>query len=42
VCLDVVSMLCSNDEIASCFNDLDKDGNGVLSPQEVVDVATEF
>jgi len=25
-----------NEEIAACFEELDKDGNGVLSPEEVV------
>jgi len=34
-------MLYSNEEIATCFNDLDKDGNGVLSPEEVMAVIQE-
>jgi len=31
----------SNEEIAACFNELDKDGNGVLSPEEVTAVIQE-
>jgi Ca2+-binding EF-hand superfamily protein len=27
-----------NEDIASCFDRLDKDGNGVLSPEEVVSI----
>lgn len=32
----------SNDEITRRFAELDKDGNGVLSPQEVVHVIQEM
>lgn len=31
----------SHEEIATCFNALDKDGNGVLSPEEVMAVIQE-
>jgi len=31
----------SNEDIAACFNELDKDGNGVLSPDEVIAVIQE-
>ena len=33
--------LCRNEDIAACFEELDKDGNGVLSPEEVISVIQE-
>jgi len=30
-----------NEDIAACFEELDKDGNGVLSPEEVISVIQE-
>ena len=30
-----------NEDIAACFEELDKDGNGVLSPEEVISVISE-
>jgi Ca2+-binding EF-hand superfamily protein len=30
--------VCRNEDIANCFDRLDKDGNGVLSPEEVVSI----
>ena len=30
-----------NEDIAACFEELDKDGNGVLSPEEVTSVIQE-
>ena len=46
VCLVLYSnaicfVLYSNEEIAACFDRLDKDGNGVLSPEEVISVIQE-
>ena len=38
--MDVVT-LCRNEDIAACFEELDKDGNGVLSPEEVISVIQE-
>ena len=36
------TLLCySNEDIANCFDRLDKDGNGVLSPEEVVIIIQE-
>lgn len=34
--------ICRNDEMAQRFDQLDKDGNGVLTPDEVVHVIKEF
>ena len=36
-----VMVVYRNEEIAACFEELDKDGNGVLSPEEVVSVIAE-
>jgi len=33
--------LCSNDDIASCFDRLDTDGNGVLTPDEIASILQE-
>jgi len=30
-----------NEDVAACFEELDKDGNGVLSPEEVISVIQE-
>ena len=38
---DMLCQLCRNEDIASCFEELDKDGNGVLSPEEVISVIQE-
>jgi Ca2+-binding EF-hand superfamily protein len=36
--ISCVVVLNRNEDIASCFDRLDKDGNGVLSPEEVVSI----
>jgi len=34
--------MCSNDEISTRFDELDKDGNGMLSQEEVTDVLQQL
>jgi len=34
-------MMSRNDDIASCFDRLDTDGNGVLTPDEIASILQE-
>ena len=40
--LSLIFSLHSHEEIAAKFDELDKDGNGVLSPDEVLGVIREY
>ena len=33
--------MCRNDDIATCFDRLDADGNGVLTPDEIASILQE-